>query len=453
VKKAVNKRPSRTHIPGPAILLVLALFSSLGLSQRPAVNKPKLKDFGASLRQLQWDPKHNEAVDGGPQSARRKRSSNDDVVTVETTLVVSDVLVMDARCHPIIGLTAKDFAVTEDGSPQTIGAFALGNDSSIPRSIVLIMDYSISQLPFIRTSIAAAETLVDKLGPFDRMAIVTDDVELLSDFTSEKKILKDRLESLLVRLTPTRDVSGRGVSRKFGQSSQYSALMATLREAFDAEDQRPIIIFQTDGDEAYYLRNPIIGPPNVSPDIREYEEHAVEWMANERRRKMRNFSLTDVYTTAERARVTIYTVVPGFRLVGLSPEQQTQQIRLEWTQRSEAWTTDPSPKAREKIVRKAQDRWNKLSATTVKSQTDREVTTQSALAGVATITGGWTAFLEDPSRAEQIYSRIFSDINGRYIVGYYPTNKELDGKRRKINVEVKGHPEYTLMYRHSYWRP
>jgi len=73
----------------------------------------------------------------------------------------------------------------------------------------------------------------------------------------------------------------------------------------------------------------------------------------------------------------------------------------------------------------------------------RSVTlTQSALASITTATGGWTMFLERPEQAEEIYSRIFSDINRRYIVGYYPTNKEHDGKRRKLDVTVRDHPDY-----------
>ena len=78
---------------------------------------------------------------------------------------------------------------------------------------------------------------------------------------------------------------------------------------------------------------------------------------------------------------------------------------------------------------------------------------QSALVPVAVMTGGWTEFLETPAQAEQIYSRIFSDINERYIVGYYPTNKERDGRRRQINIEVKGHPEYVISGRKSFQRP
>ena len=84
---------------------------------------------------------------------------------------------------------------------------------------------------------------------------------------------------------------------------------------------------------------------------------------------------------------------------------------------------------------------------------ETEVKIQSALAKVADITGGWTSFLEEPAQADEIYSRIFSDINRRYVIGYYPTNKDHDGKRRTINVEVRGHRDYIVMGRKSYFAP
>jgi len=62
-------------------------------------------------------------------------------------------------------------------------------------------------------------------------------------------------------------------------------------------------------------------------------------------------------------------------------------------------------------------------------------------------------FLEEPSEADQIYSSILADINRRYIVGYYPTKKEHDGKRRKVEVSVRDHPEYKVVGRKWYYAP
>jgi len=69
------------------------------------------------------------------------------------------------------------------------------------------------------------------------------------------------------------------------------------------------------------------------------------------------------------------------------------------------------------------------------------------------LSGGWAEFLETQSQAADIYKRIVEDLNQRYIVGYYPSNKERDGKRRHITLEVKGHPEYSITSRKSYYAP
>src|SRR5580658_7792374 len=44
-------------------------------------------------------------------------------ISVNTQLVVEAVVVKDKKGNPLMGLTAKDFAVTEDGVPQTIAFF------------------------------------------------------------------------------------------------------------------------------------------------------------------------------------------------------------------------------------------------------------------------------------------------------------------------------------------
>ena len=38
-------------------------------------------------------------------------------------------------------------------------------------------------------------------------------------------------------------------------------------------------------------------------------------------------------------------------------------------------------------------------------------------------------------------------------LGYYPTNKDQDGKRRHITIEVKNHPDYVITSRKSYYAP
>lgn len=432
------------------VLTVLLLLPGLALAQ--SGEKPKLKDFGSSLKKLKWDPQTNSTTD-----TRSTPSDDDDVIKIETALVVSELLVLDKQGKPVQGLKESDFVITEDDTPQQIGHFVLGDNRSLPRSIVLIIDYSGSQFPYIKNSVEAAGVLVDKLGPLDRMAIVTDDVELLSEFTNDKRELKKKLNTLLEKSRGNEGFLGiGGTRRQFGKSAQYSALMATLKEAFDDEDQRPIVIFQTDGDEAEYLRNSIIvpqTPPDLPPELVAIVQGQVEQRRQLQRSGMTEFSLDDVYKTVEKSRATIYTVVPGAKLVGLDPEQQLAIVKAEDERAINEMLPTLSKKAREAFMARQEARKKVVPLQVLRMRAQDNAKLQEALAAVAPLSGGWTEYLEQPSQAQGIYSRIMSDISQRYIVGYYPTNKERDGKRRLMNFQVKGHPEYTILGRRSYFAP
>jgi VWFA-related protein len=435
------------------VILVVGLgalpIASVAWAQSAPREKPKLKDFGSSLERLKWDARQNAAVETKRRKKEKERGADEEeVVRVETSLVVCDVLVLDKQGRAVKGLTPDDFVLKEDGRPQQVGTFALGDNAQVGRTIVLIIDYSGSQFPFIRTSVAAAKTLVDKLGPRDTMAIVTDDIELLADFTRDKERLKKKLDSLEKSATAEESLNPFSQRRRFGRSAQYSALMATLKEAFDTEDQRPIIIFQTDGDELSLLRNPVITPslpPNLPPDMLKEAQKNLERAIKFQHDNMREFSLDDIYTAAEKSRATIYTIIPGFRLIGLTPDEQVKQLNAQAEISMTAWGVKPEMRARLAALEK------KVPPEVWQHRAERALKVQLALAGVAQMTGGWTDFLEDPSQADAVYSRIFSDINLRYVIGYYPTNKEHDGKQRRVSIEVLGHPEYTIWGRKSYY--
>ena len=379
---------------------------------RPAYEEaPRLKNFGSSL----WGNPKGKA----DRKEKRSNADEDDVIRVDTDLVVCDVLVFDKQGKWIAGLSKDDFVVREDDKPQEVGSFSLGDAKTIRRSIVLIIDYSASQLPYIKTSIEAAKTLVDKLNPMDRMAIVTDDVKLLVDFTSDKDLLKAKLESL------KRSALSGGV----GRSEQYDALMATLKELFGVEDLRPIIIFQTDGDQLTKLKGSGVSSPYIV---------------------QRNYSLGDVMTTAEKTRATIYSIIPGIRLAQLPEDEQLKRAKTDWENRMKAnvelrrLKNLPGPDLGSMAT---------ISDANLRMYSSMWIRMQGALVGIANFSGGWTDFLEQPEQADEVYTRILNDINMRYIIGYYPTNRTRDGKRRKVSLEVRGHPEYIVWGRKTYFSP
>jgi VWFA-related protein len=440
-----------------SVVVALSLLAFNSPAQSPKKKRPKLKDFGSSLRRLRWDPATRSAVHTRASSVPANNSTEEDVVRIETNLVNCDILVVDQKGNFVQGLSANDLVLTEDGEPQDVVHFLRGDNASIPRTIVLIIDYSGSQSPYLRNSIDAAKLMVDKLAPLDLMAIVTDDVELIVDFTADKDKLKKKLESLVERTQDDGGPFGFGSGRRFGKSAQYSALMATLNEAFLEEDLRPIIVFQTDGDEIYNLREPVMTPgipPDLPDDLRMQAEANTQQRIQRIQENMVEFSLADVYRAVERSRATIYTVIPGFRLIGLSADEQIAAMRKDTeTRLMSSVTNSSSNSSKLETIKQYLSRYRVLSPVNLAARAREAVTMQTALAAVAPRTGGWTEILETPEQAEGIYSRILADINQRYIVGYYPKNKTHDGKRRKIQFVVKGHPDYYIIGRTSYYAP
>ena len=435
---------------------VIGLLCSSSFPQAPPREKPKLKDFGSSLKKLKWDPEKNQTVNSVQPGSNG--SNDDDVIRIETSLVVCDVLVTDKEGRPQRNLKPTDFAIREDDVPQEVGLFTLGDKANIPRSIVLIIDYSGSQFPYISDSIEAAKILVDKLGPLDQMAIVTDDVELLVGFTSDKRDLKKALDSLIEKNRGSKGVLGLGKRPpQFGRSNQMSALMATLNEAFDDEDQSPVIVFQTDGDEIEFLRNSIIVhevPAGLPPELLREVQEQTEQKKKLQRELVTEFSLDDVYRAVEKSRATIYSIIPRTRLIGLTEDEQIRRLTVEDERVIATWSASASS-AKLKSILKArhEQRQKKLTKEIWQATVDQELKVQQALIELAKLSGGGAEFLETRSQTTEIYNRIAQDLNQRYIIGYYPTNKEHDGKRRRISITVKGHPDYVITSRTSYYAP
>jgi len=397
---------------GAVMGLYVALASSLVSSAPWAQEKQKREEFGSSLKRLRWDEREQRAVETRKGD---ERSDSATVIRVETSLAVFEILAFDKKGRAVPGLTKSDFIVTEDGAPQEVASLSPGDGSTVPRSVILIIDYSVSQLPFIESSVAAAKALVDRLKPNDRMAIVTDDVALLAPFTRDKLKLKDGLDSLRKRAK----------SNRFGRSEQYSALLATLKE-LTVGVERPIIIFQTDGDELSSLRNAAASPPGA--EVRATPGDS-----------FKEYSLEDIYTAAEKTRASIYAVIPGVRFAGVPPEEHVErarklfgklfQLQQEWG----GWGRQLTPTFEDYLRSRAQ---------TALSQ-------QLGLAGIANLAGGWAEYLEEPGQAAGIYDRIFSGIERRYILTYYPTNTKRDGKLRRVEIKVRNHPEYSILGKKS----
>jgi VWFA-related protein len=409
---SVFKQQTMQHL---ARRCALALILCLGLYCIATANaddkkQHKREKFGSSLKRLKWDEAKKASVEKPEKSKGKKpQEPSDAALTLKTLLVTFDVLVTDAsHTHIIQGLNKDDFIVTEDDQPQQVATFTLGNDVQLPRSIILLIDWSSSQEPYLEKSACAAKALINQLGPADEMAIITDDIELVCDYTHDKARLSAALDEIEHR---------RFDPVKRSRSCQFSSLFAALREMVTSEQRRPIILFQTDGDEAASFRD--------QPDAKRFSPF---------HRCADEYGLSDIFDAARKSRATIYSIMTNERLVGLTPTQLYQRGRM----LLESWqhmSYDPE---------------DKHGDYQIKLYSDLFLEGQKAAARVAMLTGGWMAYLEKPEQAEGIYDTILKDINQRYIIGYYPTNEARDGKQRNVKITVRNHPEYYVHGRTSY---
>jgi hypothetical protein len=135
-------------------------------------------------------------------------------------------------------------------------------------------------------------------------------------------------------------------------------------------------------------------------------------------------------------------------MIGFSGEELLARAKLDYENRMKAqeelWSLRNMPERprpdtpSDDVLLHAATRWSRLHLGVV---------------ALAKATGGWADYLEKPEQADGLYAHVLNDINQRYIISYYPKNRVRDGKRRKISFEVRGHPEYTILGRRSYFAP
>jgi Ca-activated chloride channel family protein len=180
------------------------------------------------------------SVTAPAQNQKPTDVTDDDVVRVDTTLVVLPVRVKDRHGKFQMGLTQSQFHIYEDGIEQEIKYFeapAESNfsaaDSSIkPLTIALMLDVSDSTQFKLQQIQNTAMAFLDLLRPSDRVLVVAFDsgLQFVSPATADRKVLR----AVISRM------------RSGGGTSLYQALDATI-EKLNRLGGRKAIVLLTDG--------------------------------------------------------------------------------------------------------------------------------------------------------------------------------------------------------------
>ena len=140
-------------------------------------------------------------------------------ISVDVKTVSVPVTVRDKHGKIISNLTKEDFAVEEDGRPQTVNYFAREKD--LPLRLGLLVDTSLSQRRVLEEERSASYSFLDHLlGESKDLAFVIHfdrEVELLEDFTGSRPKLQSALQSLQ---TPQMDANSGGGGGPSGGGGQ-----------------------------------------------------------------------------------------------------------------------------------------------------------------------------------------------------------------------------------------
>jgi len=169
-------------------------------------------------------------------------------IASETKMVTVFATVRDKHQQIVSSLTNDDFALDEDGHPQTISYFAREKD--LPLTVGLLVDTSLSQRHVLAEERSASSTFVENVlreDMKDQAFVIHFDreVELLQDLTPSRK----KLEAALGLLdTPhSQDDSEGGQHNHGGGTMLYDAVYLASDELMKKQQGRKALIVLTDG--------------------------------------------------------------------------------------------------------------------------------------------------------------------------------------------------------------
>jgi Ca-activated chloride channel family protein len=165
-----------------------------------------------------------------PQDPQKKPEPEDEVISMETNLVVANVTVTDAGGNHVSGLKAQDFTLLENNARQKILSF---NSEETPFAAAILLDVSGSIESKLSLARAACGNFVERIRDGDVFALYSFSgykVKTLQDFT-EVRDLPDSIWDL----------------RADGETPLYDGIVKAAEALSKRPERRRAIILISDG--------------------------------------------------------------------------------------------------------------------------------------------------------------------------------------------------------------
>ena len=357
---------------------------------------------------------------------------------LDVDYVEVDAVVTDANGEFVRDLSIEDFRIVEDGEPQQVDIFSLVDlPVSTPapttspgpaiepdvqsnaqpfdgRIYVLVLD-DYHTVP-LRTSrvIAAARLFIEEhLGPDDYAALIhtSGRPDASQGFTRNTRLLLEAASKFIGRKTQISSMAPLPVSNgRFEEFARNAVDPSDFERGFEARASLSAI------EEATGLLAGIRGRRKAVVMLSEGIDYNVFDLFNTRHSGVIHDAMRRVVAAATQSNTSIYTVDPR-GLTGLRTDVELYEIPDD-------------------------------TLLSLGGPLDRLFLSQHSLRVLAEDTGGFATF--DSNAFGDAFDRIVRANSAYYLLGYYPTNTERDGRFREIQVTVVGRPGLEIRARKGY---
>ena len=401
------------------------------------------------------------------------------VLKVKTRLVIVDVVALDHKGSPVTDLESKDFTLTEEGKQQTIRSFSLQQPSQAPGQPATLVPITLSanritNMPRFKTNNALNVLLIDginvsninqkyvrdemlkllaKLPAGQPLAVYAMGYKLrmLQDFTVDPALLKAAVKKAKDNALGVRQESSNAADLPPGVMEQMTDGMAqqVLRfgqeQAINQMDERVRLTLEELGALARNLsgypgrKNLIwlseVFPNYIVPDRTDIGK--VTTVAAAQQSVIHNYQTQIDHTSdlLSNAQVAVYPVDAG-----------TLVNRDVYSSLS---NTDSNGNYLGRSARGAmRQQTGSAQASEVSRASEAVLASHSTMNSIADQTGGKAFY--NTNNLEKAIRDGMEDGSTYYTLGYYPENKDWDGRFRKIAVKIN-RPGIKLHYRQGFF--
>ena len=317
-----------------------------------------------------------------------------EVVRVTSNLIVVPVSVTDTNGQPVLGLTATDFRIEEDGRTQQIAQ--LGDPEQVPLDIALLVDVSSSVTERFNFELQAATSFLKQVMRQGDHATL-----FAIDRTPRLEQSPASADVATVKLMSFRAATGPSPTAFYDTVASAARYLA----ANTPERSRRVMVVISDGED------------NFSSSVRDSAITAFQASQNE--------NGIDAQSRARIRAANEAALQAGHVKAQNEVRQEVQKANTVF------YSINPSGEG------------YKLNIISTRAQ--------NAMQQFATATGGAAFVPAAESDLPAIFNRIASEIRSQYLIQYYSDNKSGTSTFRRINVSSPTRPQLRVRAREGYF--